>query len=194
MLAAIQGKVEALGNDFAIIKVGGLSLQVFMPTSTLSLMGRRGEEVKIHTHLHLREDNIALYGFASPEELSLFKSLISVSGVGPKLALLLLSALNPEQLTQALATGNIARLTQVPGIGKKTASRLVLELKGKLEVSGLEAVPALAEKENAEVIAALTSLGYSVSEASKALSALPAGKELSLEEKVKLALQELGKI
>lgn len=193
MLAAIQGKIEALGTDFAIVKVGGMSFQVFVPTSTLSKMGRRGEEIKLHTHLHLREDNIALYGFASPEELALFKSLIGVSGIGPKLALSLLSAMNAGQLTQAISTGNIARLTQVPGIGKKTASRLVLELKGKLVGGEGEVIPFLAEGENAEAVAALTSLGYSVAEAAKALSALPVGKELSLEEKVRLALQGIGK-
>jgi Holliday junction DNA helicase RuvA len=140
----------------------------------------------------VREDNISLYGFASSEELTLFKSLISVSGIGAKLALALLSALNPEQLVMAITSGDIDLLSQTPGIGKKMASRLVVELRGKLEKDWREMALPLAP-ERVDVIAALTGLGYSVTEAAKAISRLPDSEELSLEEKVKMALQQMAR-
>jgi len=192
MIASLHGKLQALGSDWAIIDVGGIGFQVHMPTSTQSILGAIGEEVELHTHLHLREDNATLYGFATTEELGLFQTLIGVSGLGPKLALAMLSTMSVEKLIIAIATGNIDVLTVVPGIGKKTANRLILELKDKIG-AGLIALPAaqLAE-ENTEVLAALTSLGYSVSEATRAVASLPPDQKLSLEEKIKLALQYFG--
>jgi Holliday junction DNA helicase RuvA len=190
MIAGLQGKLKAIGNSWAIINVGGISFQVYMPTSTLSTLGAVGEGVELHTHLHLREDNATLYGFATPEELGLFQTLNTVSGVGPKLALAMLSAMSAEKLAMAIVTGSAELLSEVPGIGKKMASRLILELKGKL-VAGWAAPAELAE-ENTDVLAALTSLGYSVREATRAIAALPQDQKLSLEEKVKLALQYFG--
>jgi Holliday junction DNA helicase RuvA len=190
MIAGLQGKLQTIGNSWAVINVGGISFQVYMPTSTLSTMGAIGEKVELHTHLHLREDNVTLYGFATPEELMLFQTLTTVSGVGPKLALAMLSAMSPEKLTMAIATGSAELLSEVPGIGKKMASRLILELKGKL-AAGVPASTELAE-ENTDVLAALTSLGYSVREATRAIAALPQDQKLSLEERVKLALQYFG--
>jgi len=191
MIAGLHGKLESLGSDWAIISVGGISFQVYMPTSTLSTLSRIGEEVKLHTHLHLREDNATLYGFASTEELGLFQTLIGVSGLGPRLALAMLSAMDVEKLTMAIATGSADLLSEVPGIGKKMAHRLILELKEKLG-AGLVGVPAQMAQENADVLTALTSLGYSVSEATRAVATLPPSSDLSLEEKVKLVLQYLG--
>jgi Holliday junction DNA helicase RuvA len=163
-----------------------------MPTSVLSTLGAVGESVKLHTHLHVKEDDISLYGFSSANELQLFETLIGVSGLGPRLALAMLSTMSVEQLTMAIATGSTALLTSVPGIGKKMAERLVLELKDKIG-AGLIAIPAaqMAE-EHAEVLAALTSLGYSVTEASQAVATLPRDSKLTLEEQVKLALQYFG--
>ena len=192
MIASLKGKLESLGSDRAIINVGGIGLQVFIPTSTLSTLGSVGGEVKLHTHLHLREDNIALYGFASAEELELFKVLINVSGLGPKLGLAMLSAMNIDQLVMAIATGNTELLTRVPGIGKKIASRIILELKDKLAAGWVITPAAELAQENADVLAALTSLGYSASEATRALATLPQDKKLSLEEKVKQALEYFG--
>jgi Holliday junction DNA helicase RuvA len=193
MIAGLHGKLQALGSDWAIIDVGGIGFQVHMPTSTQSILGAIGEEVELHTHLHLREDNATLYGFATTEELGLFQTLIGVSGLGPKLALAMLSTMSVEKLIIAIATGNIDMLTVVPGIGKKTANRIILELKDKIG-AGLIAAPAaqLAE-ENTEVLAALTSLGYSVSEATRAVASLPPSSDLSLEERIKLALQYFGR-
>ncbi len=188
MIASLHGKVEALGSDWAIINVGGIGFQVYMPTSTLSALGAIGEEVKLHTYLHLREDNAALYGFASTDELGLFRNLISVSGLGPKLALAMLSAMNIEKLTMAIATSGADLLTEVPGIGKKMANRLILELKEKIGAGWITTPAVQLAEENAEVVAALTSLGYSVSEATRAVASLPPDLKLSLEDKVKQAL------
>ncbi len=189
MIASLHGKLQSLGSDWAIIDVGGIGFQVYMPTSTLSTLGTIGKEVELHTHLHLREDNATLYGFISTDELGLFQILISVSGLGPKLALAMLSAMGVEKLTMAIATGSADLLTVVPGIGKKMANRLILELKEKIGAGWLGAPAAELAEENTDVLAALTSLGYSVAEATRAVASLPPSSELSLEEKVKLALQ-----
>ncbi|MCK4387134.1 MAG: Holliday junction branch migration protein RuvA [Dehalococcoidia bacterium] len=191
MITSLHGKLEAVGSDGAIINVGGVGFQVYMPTSTLSSLGKIGEEVNLHTYLHLREDNATLYGFASADELGLFQTLISVSGLGPKLAVAMFSAMSVEKLTMAIATGSADLLTVIPGIGKKMANRLILELKDKIG-AGLITTPAAQLTEETEVLAALTSLGYSVSEATRAVATLPPGSELSLEERVKLALQYFG--
>jgi Holliday junction DNA helicase RuvA len=190
MIAGLRGELQAIANNWAIVDVGGLSFQVHMPASTLSTLGAVGEEVELHTHLHLREDNATLYGFATPEELALFQTLTTVSGVGPKLALAMLSAMSVEKLTMAIASGSAELLAEMPGIGKKMASRLVLELKGKLAAGGL--APAELAEENTDVLAALTSLGYSVREATRAIATLPQDQKLGLEERVKLALQYFG--
>jgi Holliday junction DNA helicase RuvA len=190
MIATLEGILEYRGNDSIIINVGGIGFRVYVPTSTLSQLGAIKDKVYLYTHLHVREDNISLYGFASSEELALFKNLISVSGIGAKLALALLSALNPEQLVMAITSGDIDLLSQAPGIGKKMASRLVVELRGKLEKEWKEVALPLAP-ESADVIAALTGLGYSLAEATKAISKLPDSGELNLEEKIKMALQQM---
>jgi Holliday junction DNA helicase RuvA len=191
MISSLNGKVEALGSDWAIINVGGIGFQVFMPTSTLSAIGQAGKEVKLYTHLHLREDNVVLYGFATPQELSLFQTLISVSGLGPRMALSMLSAMRIEHLVTAIASGSAEMLTTVPGIGKKMASRIVLELREKISAGWITSPAPGFARENADVLSALTALGYSAAEATKAVASLPAS-DLPLEEKVKLALQYFG--
>ena len=191
MIASLQGKIEALSSDWAIINVAGIGFQVYMPTSTLASLGAVGKEVKLHTYLHLREDSAALYGFASADELALFQTLISVSGLGPRLALAMLSAMDVEKLTIGIATGSAELLTEVPGIGRKMASRLILELKDKIGAGRVPVPTSQVAAENADIIAALTALGYSTTEATRAVAALPAA-DLTLEEKVKLALQYFG--
>ena len=136
--------------------------------------------------------SVQLYGFASAEELGLFQTLIGVSGLGPRLALAMLSAMNVEQLSMAIATGSTDLLTVVPGVGKKMADRLVLELKEKIGAAWIAAPAAQFAQENSDVLAALISLGYSVTEASRAVATVPPSSELSLEEKIKLALQYFG--
>lgn len=192
MIASLYGKLESLSSDQAIINVGGIGFQVYMPTTTLSTLGAPGDEVKLYTHLHLREDNVALYGFASADELWLFQTLLSVSGLGPRLALSMLSALSTEQITMAIATASADMLTMIPGIGKKVANRIILELKDKIGATWIATPATQIVQENTEVLTALTSLGYSAAEATKAVATLPATTDLSLEEKIKMALQYFG--
>ncbi len=186
MLVGLEGIVESRGSNFVIIGVGRLSLRLNVPTSTLSALGEIGSKVKLHTHLQVRDDSIVLYGFSSARELELFQALTSVSGVGPKAALALLSTLSVEQLAGAITSGDTGVLNQVPGVGQKMAARLVLELKGKLP--HVEAPSPL----DADLLAMLQSLGYSVAEAASALTSVPDSTELTLEDKLKLALRNLA--
>jgi Holliday junction DNA helicase RuvA len=192
VIASLEGRVESFGDDWIIINVGGVGFQVYTPASSIGSVRARGEEVKLYTHLVLREDYAVLYGFASTEELALFQTLLGVSGLGPRLGLAMLSAMEAEQLATAIAAGNAALLTTIPGIGKRVAERIILELKEKVG-AGLAVAPlAQVSGENTEVLAALTALGYSAAEAARAVAALPATPGLALEEKVKLALQHFG--
>jgi Holliday junction DNA helicase RuvA len=190
MIATLEGILEYRGNDSIIINVGGIGFRVYVSGFTLGQLGAVEGKVILHTHLQLREDDVSLYGFASGEELALFRNLVSVSGIGPKVALGLLSALNPQQLVMAIASGNTDLICQAPGIGKKTADRLVVELRDKLEKEWKEvALPSAPE--SADVIAALTGLGYSLTEAARAVSRLSGSEELSVEEKIRMALQQM---
>jgi holliday junction DNA helicase RuvA len=193
MIGSLEGKVESVGGEGAVINVGGVGFKVFMPTSDIAALGKPGQVVKVFTHLHVREDNISLYGFNSTEGLWLFETLIGVTGLGPKLSLALLSAMSPEQITMAIATGSAEMLDMVPGIGKKVASRIILELKEKIGAGWVITPATQMAQENTDVLTALTTLGYSAGEAVKAVAALPDDPKLKLEEKVKLALQYLGR-
>lgn len=188
MIAALKGTLQALDSDGAVIDVNGIGFRVYMPTSTLTTLGATGDQVELHTHLHLREDNITLYGFATPEEKGLFQTLLGVSGLGPRLALAMLSAMSTEKLAMAIVSGSADLLAQIPGVGKKTANRIILELKEKIAAGWLTTPPPEFVPENADVLTALTSLGYSAREASQAVATLPPDQKLTLEEKIKLAL------
>jgi len=192
MIVALDGVLESRGVDSVVVKVGPLNLLVSIPGSTLSRLGTVGASVHLHTHLYVREDVIAMYGFATADELALFQNLITVSGIGPKAALSFLSTLNVEQLAAAIVGGNVELLTQVPGIGKKMAGRVVLELKGKLEKGWAGAVTPALTPDDTDVVAALTALGYSLKEATQAVSSLPNTDDLDLEGKVRLALKQLA--
>ena len=189
MIASLRGVLESIGNDWAIIDVHGIGFQVFMPASTLGSLGARGKEVHLQIHLHLREDNVTLYGFAGAADKELFLLLLSVSGIGPKLALSILSSISTEQLSMAISAQNPDLLTIVPGIGNKIANRLILELKDKINTVLLAVPISKGAQDNTDVISALTALGYSIVEAARAAANLPANKKLDLESKVKLALQ-----
>jgi len=189
MIAMLRGRLLARGNDHVVVEAGGVGYKVRVPTPLPARLGAIGSEVSLHTHLHVRENELALYGLESPADLALFELLLTVTGIGPKVALSLLSAAPSDTLRLAIAQGNVEVLTQIPGIGKKTAQRLVLDLKGKIDVAPLAPTPALTSAD--EVIAALTGLGYSVAEAQSALTALPAEAK-NLEDKVRAALQYLG--
>ncbi|MFQ5934719.1 MAG: Holliday junction branch migration protein RuvA, partial [Dehalococcoidia bacterium] len=118
MISGLQGELESRGSDSVIVDIGPVSILVYAPTSTLSVLGNVGERVKLHTYLYLKEDVLALYGFATTDERDLFETIIGVGGIGPKLALALLSAMSPERLARAIATGDTEQLIQVNGLGK----------------------------------------------------------------------------
>jgi Holliday junction DNA helicase RuvA len=192
MIAGIKGTIEAIGSGWVVIDVGGVSFHIFVPTSTLSQLGVVGQSASLKTHLHVREDNLTLFGFSSIRELTLFETLITVKGIGPKLGLAMLSAMEAEQLTAAIASGDASMLTAVPGIGKKTADRIILELKEKVGSSWISQ-DLVSVQGNSEVLAVLTSLGYSVAEASRAVASLPASSaSLDLEARIKLVLRYFG--
>jgi holliday junction DNA helicase RuvA len=193
MIASLQGIIDAVSTDSMIVNVNGVGFKVSVPTSVLSELDAVGREVKLYTHLHVREDDLSIYGFGSLDELKLFETLISVSGLGPKTAMGMLSAMSADQVAMAIASGSVEILTTIPGIGKKTADRLILELKDKVGGVMISTPAGRAAQENVDVITALVSLGYSVQETTRAVNSLPTGKRLSLEDKVKLALQYLGK-
>jgi Holliday junction DNA helicase RuvA len=136
---------------------------------------------------------MTLYGFAAPEDLRLFDIFLTVSGLGPKTALNMLSAMSSDQLSLAIASASVEMLTSISGIGKKTADRIILELKDKVGAFVTVTTAGIMAQENTDVLSALTSLGYSVAEASHAIAVLPSGKKLNLEERIKLTLQYLGK-
>ncbi|HMO59044.1 MAG TPA: Holliday junction branch migration protein RuvA [Roseiflexaceae bacterium] len=195
MIASIRGTLLAIAADHAIIETGGVGLMVFAPRPVLGNLGVIGSQIMLQTHLHIREDALTLYGFATLEQRQLFETLITVSGIGPKVALSLLSSGSTDELRMAIAGGDTVWLSRVPGIGKKTAERLVLELKGKLgpvaAIAASAATPALMAL-NTELAEMLVSLGFSSSEASAAIGALPADAPAELEERLRLALRYFG--
>ena len=192
MIASLQGTVTATGKDFIVLQVGGLGFRVFVPQRLLEGGTELGAEIKLFTHLHVRENELTLYGCATEEELALFRLLLGVSGIGPKVALAILSFLPPDHLRAAIAQEDVTTLARVPGIGPKTAKKMVFDLKDKVaaEVPLGEPRPILTEAD-ADLIAALTSLGYSVVEAQAAIQALPR-EPLPLEERVRLSLAYFG--
>lgn len=192
MIAGLEGTIANQGVDHIVLNVGGVFYKVFMPPSTINSLGKVGDKAKVHTHLYVREDQLTLYGAPEERQLKLFETLLTVSGIGPKAALSILSAMPVDGLENAIASGNIDLLTRVPGIGRKTASRLVLELKGKIDLVsavGLTASPSAAS----EVVEALSGLGYSPLEIQAALAGLPRDQELTTEDMVLYALKRLGR-
>lgn len=188
MIASLQGHVLQIGEDFLVIDVGGIGYQVQV-TDLLARTLRRGEKVSLLTHLVVREDALSLFGFSDPEELQLFKLLIKVNGVGPRLALETLSTHSPEVLQRAVLNGQDEVFAQVSGIGKKTAQKIVLSLEDKVTyVEDLVMSPESAGI-NAEVQEALLALGYSVLEAQAALQTIPSDAPLNLENRLTIALR-----
>jgi Holliday junction DNA helicase RuvA len=188
MIASLRGMIEAISTDYAVINVGGVGLQVFMPASTISRLGGIGQQTHLYTQMVVREDAILLFGFWADEELKLFQLLQGVSGFGPRLALTLLSAMSAEELMSAIAGGSLELLTSVPGIGKKLAGRLILELKDKITAGGATVRVVPLGEGDGDIIGALLSLGYSATEASRAVASLPRESKLGVEDRIKLAL------
>ncbi len=187
----VRGETVAAGKNFLIVDVGsagaGIGLRVFVTEPTL-VRYRSPSAVSLHTYLQVRESELSLYGFESLEELTIFEALLGVSGVGPKVALATLSTLSPDALRLAVANQEPGMIARVPGVGKRTAEKIVLELKGKLVPAG-DALEQLASTMDAdsEVIDALTALGYSVVEAQRAVQKIPADVA-GVEERLRIAL------
>jgi Holliday junction DNA helicase RuvA len=191
MIASLQGRISAKGDSYLVLDVGGVGFKVFVPPALLDGPPSTGQQLGLFTHMHVRENELSLYGFSAADELTLFELLLHVSGIGPKVAMKIVSMMPPDALREAIARGDAAALTRVPGVGKRIAERVLVDLKDKLGVSRGISYPALSGAD-AEVISALTSLGYSVSEAQAALRSLPQ-KDLALEERIRSALQHLAK-
>ena len=190
MIDAISGRVARRGADYMVIDTGAIAYRVFCPTRTLTNYQER-DEILIYTHLSLHDDEIKLYGFSSLQERKMFRALLPVSKIGPRLALQLLCSLSPQEFMQAVEKGDIDRLSQVKGIGRKTAQRILVELRGRLGTALETALP-LSEKEKT-ALKALTSksLGFSATEARRAVEALR-GEDLPVEELVRRAIQTIG--
>ncbi len=192
MIAGLRGRLDAKLPDALLVDVGGVVYRVNTSTTTLDEVGEVGEAVRLQTFLFVREDQLTLYGFAGGDELRLFETLIGVTGVGPRLACAILGRVRPEALHAAIAAENADLLATVPGVGKKTAARLILELRGKLVPAGLPPTGPAAHRDEAEVVAALRALGYTTAEAHAAVARVPRDAELTVEERVVSALRELA--
>ena len=192
MIVGLRGTLSAIGPDWVHVTVGGVTLQVFVPANAIPALGATGDTVSLHTLLRIRDEQPILYGFPDDASVQLFTLLTGVSGVGPRLGLALLSALDPASLQLAVATGDAAALAAAPGVGRRTANRIILELRGKVDDIESDGVAAVSGG-NSEVLAALAALGYSAAEAKSAVDAIPESDGLTVEEKIRLALQQFAR-
>ena len=198
MIAHLRGRILEKQPTRVVVEVGGVGYDVAVPLSTFYGLGEPGADVALRVHTHVREDALALYGFATALELDLFDRLIGISGIGPKLALAVLSGIEPSELVGAIERGDLARLTAIPGVGKKTSERIVLELRDRLprahvavSSGGAPEAPALRD----DLLSALMNLGYHRPLAEKAVEAAlkTIGREAGFERTLKQSLRELAK-
>ena len=198
MIGYLRGRLLRATTDRLLIEAGGVGYSVAVSLVTFSEIERKGGEVvELHVHTHVREDQLALYGFASEREKELFERLITVSGIGPRLAQVVLSGLPTADLLQAIAAGDVTRLTRIPGVGKKTAERMVVELRDSLQALARETLsepPATAAASDDDLVAALVNLGYKVAQAEKAVGdARRESPGASFHELLPLALRRLSR-
>ncbi|HZK28387.1 MAG TPA: Holliday junction branch migration protein RuvA [Thermoclostridium sp.] len=198
MISYIKGILQAKGNDFIIVETGGIGYNITVPITVCENIPETGSEVNVHTYLHIREDSWTIYGFISEEELKMFKRLITVSGIGPKVAISLVSSVSPSQFVLAVLTDDLDCLTTAPGIGKKTALRIIFELKDKLkkeqgkEMKGLSLnIEQKTENKYNDAIGALMMLGYSNQDSNKAVSCIYSS-EMDLETIIRDALKGMA--
>lgn len=187
MIASIQGQILHQGNNHLVVLVGGVGLHVLVPQTVFDQIDGVGHKVYLMTHLAVKEDSLTLYGFTDVEERQVFETLIKVSGIGPKIALAVLSTLSLNQLRNSIAQGDSTLLTRVPGIGKKTAEKIAFELKDKLTISGPPELAGLYDVDT-DVLDTLVALGYSIVEAQAAIQAIPRDAGGDVEERVRIAL------
>ena len=187
MISSINGRVAERGEDHLVVEVGGVGLEIFT-TAEMCQQSEVGKPISIQTYLIVRENELSLYGFATHEEKRFFSLLLGVNGVGPRLALAVLSTLNPNAIRRAVFAEQAEIFNRVSGVGKTTAQKILLHLKNKIkDVDGLEMAAALDDLDT-EVIGALTALGYSIVEAQAALQSIPKDAPRDLEERLRLAL------
>jgi holliday junction DNA helicase RuvA len=186
MIAYVEGEILVLSESGMVIKMGGIGLQVSAPAPFCARL-HKGEIVQMHTHLVVREDLLALYGFESVEERDFFNLLLGVNGVGPRTALAILSILSVDAIRRAVLSEQSEIFSRVPGVGKRNAQKILLHLQGKIK-GGTETMAGMGDQDES-VLEALTALGYSVVEAQTALQALPKDAPAGVEERLRLALQ-----
>ena len=198
MIGFLRGRLLRASPERLLVDAGGVGYEVAVSLFTFSELERSGagSEVELHVHTHVREDQLALYGFATDGEKELFERLITVSGIGPRLAQTILSGLPAPDLLQAIAAGDIARLTRIPGVGKKTAERMVVDLRDKLQALAREAAPAApTAASDDDLVAALVNLGYKPAQAEKAvLDARRDAPGATFHELLPLALRRLSRV
>jgi holliday junction DNA helicase RuvA len=189
MIATLRGEITQIEGNAIVVETGGVGLRVFVPTLLRERL-KAGEAIFLFTHLVVREDDWKLYGFESQADRELFNTLLGVDGVGPRTALAVLSTLTVDTVQRAVFGDEPDLLSRVPGVGKKTAQKMVLYLHDRLKpVSGLEKIASLSDSDS-EVLAALTALGYSVVEAQTAIQSIPKDAPEEVEERLRLALQQ----
>lgn len=198
MFTYISGKIADKANNYVVIDNGGIGYKIFMAPNVIEKLPDVGENQKIHTYYYVREDNISLYGFLSNEELRMFELLLSVSGIGAKSAIQILSSITPSSFALAVISNDVSQIVKIPGIGSKTAARIILELKDKLKTEQAVCKNEKVEKairedeKDSEAITALQVLGYTRKEIEKALEKIEI-QDLSVEEIIRKALSILGK-
>ena len=190
MIASLNGTVQRIGKDNLVIGVGGVGLRVFVPRTVLEDVGGVGRSIFLHTYLIVREQDLSLYGFETEDDLGVFEMLLAVNGVGPKVALAILSTLSPEMLKSAIMQEETVILQRVPGIGKKTAERIMFQLRDKLDFTAVSTTIPFVSDIDTDVIDILTGLGFSIVEAQSALQKLPREAK-TIDERVQMALQQL---
>jgi len=201
LIEFIQGDLQIKGSNYIVIQVGGIGYRLFASSLTIAKLPPVKEEVTVFTYLHVREDELSIYGFLSSEEKQIFVTLLQVSGIGPKLALVILSHLSGSELRRAIMLGDTQTLLTISGVGKKTAGRIVLELKDKLQKDALpeEVVSEIGfgamnnNDARSEAVSALLALGYSVAEAQKAVPIIAEGQDYSVEDLIRIALKQMVK-
>lgn len=204
MISYIKGELAEVAEQSIILECGGIGYEISVPVSTLTELPPIGNEIKIHTYLYVREDAVNLYGFLTKEDLYVFKLLIGVNGIGPKGALGILSAITPDELRFAILADDVKSIAKAPGIGNKTAQKLIIELRDKLKLTdvfeqsiannskGIETSEMANSDIRSEAIQALASLGYSLSEATKAVGKVEIGSDTTVEQLLKDALKKIS--
>ena len=199
MIGFVQGKVDAISEDNVVIDTGGIGYNVRISDKTAQELPGIGQEVRLYTYTSVREDGISLFGFLSRDSLDIFKKIITVNGIGPKGGLAVLSVMSADELKFAIISGNAQAITKAPGIGKKTAERVILDLKDKIsvedtqirkEISSYDGLPQTG-KAQSEAVEALTALGYSATDALHAVRQIEHAEEMDVEAILKLALKNM---